>query len=404
MADRILSNWIQTYLDYTKYSEAPQKFHFWTAVSTLAGAMRRRVWIDQAYFQWTPNFYVVFVAPPGIVSKSTTASIGMRLLKQVPDVKFGPDAVTWQALTESLAGSMEDVPDPLNDSLSYPMSCITISSSEFGTFLNPSDREMVDVLVSLWDGQLGTWEKATKMSGNDSILNPWINMIACTTPSWIADNFPDYMIGGGFSSRCVYVYAEAKRHLVAYPGQQVPQELYETEEKLVRDLIHISTLVGEYKLTPNALAYGEQWYAEHYAETHAMTDSKAIGYRARKQTHIHKLAMVIAASRSDELLIRTAHLKEAAVIVTQLEEEMPKVFALIGRTASAAYVQAVVDMIGNQGVIPQAVLVKTLSQSMSLKEITEGIDTALAGEQIRRFTDKGKVLYAGESFKLPSEM
>jgi hypothetical protein len=50
--------------------------------STLAGALRRRVWLDQAYFRWHPNFYIVLVAPPGIVSKSTTAGVGMSLAQK----------------------------------------------------------------------------------------------------------------------------------------------------------------------------------------------------------------------------------------------------------------------------------------------------------------------------------
>src|SRR5690606_36221814 len=130
-----------------------------------------------------PNCYIIFVAPPGIVSKSTTLSIGMNLLKQLEGVKFGPDAVTWQALIQAMAAAKEEVLMP--DGFYHPMSCITIASSEFGTLLNPNDREMVDVLVSLWDGQIGVWKKATKTQGNDLIENPWINIGACTTPGWL---------------------------------------------------------------------------------------------------------------------------------------------------------------------------------------------------------------------------
>jgi hypothetical protein len=78
---------------------------------------------------------------------------------------------------------------------------------------------MVDLLVSLWDGKQGAFEKKTKGSGSDSVENPWINLIACTTPAWIAGNFPEYMIGGGFTSRCIFVYAEKKAKLVAYPSK-----------------------------------------------------------------------------------------------------------------------------------------------------------------------------------------
>ena len=266
MSKRIHKDWLRAYMNYSAHSEAPDKFHFWTGISVVAGALRRRVWIDMGYFQWTPNFYIVFVAPPGIVSKSTTASIGMNLLRQIPGITFGPDAVTWQSLVQSLAASTETVPivdKTTGEELHHAMSAITIVSSEFGTFLNPADREMVDVLVSLWDGQLGTWEKATKTQGSDSIENPWINIVACTTPAWIAGNFPEYMIGGGFTSRTVFVYAEEKRHLVPYPADHLPPDFKQQEKELIHDLELIASEVkGQYHLSPEAKARSEEHTSE----------------------------------------------------------------------------------------------------------------------------------------------
>ena len=104
---RHFTHWIKAYLDYTKASESPDSFHFWTAVSTLAGALRRRVWQDQLLFQWIPNFYIVFVAPAGIATKSTTLNFGMNLLEKVPDVVFGPESGSWQGLGDALADSTQ---------------------------------------------------------------------------------------------------------------------------------------------------------------------------------------------------------------------------------------------------------------------------------------------------------
>jgi hypothetical protein len=89
--------------------------YFWVGVSAIAGALRRKVWIDQAYFRWHPNMYIILVAPPGIVSKSTTASVAMRLLRRVPGIKFGPDVVTWQALVGAFAEATEKDFDDLVD-------------------------------------------------------------------------------------------------------------------------------------------------------------------------------------------------------------------------------------------------------------------------------------------------
>ncbi|TXH42236.1 MAG: hypothetical protein E6Q97_36170, partial [Desulfurellales bacterium] len=68
---RQLKDWLATYLDYTEGTEAPRVMHFWAGVSAIASVLRRRVWIDMTRFQWYPNFYIIFVAPPGIISKTT---------------------------------------------------------------------------------------------------------------------------------------------------------------------------------------------------------------------------------------------------------------------------------------------------------------------------------------------
>lgn len=55
MTKRKLNDWLKSFIEYASIGEAPLKFYFWTGVSTIAGALRRRVWIDQKNFQWTPN-------------------------------------------------------------------------------------------------------------------------------------------------------------------------------------------------------------------------------------------------------------------------------------------------------------------------------------------------------------
>ena len=220
MTTRNYADWLKAYLKYAEATEAPQHMHFWSGVSAVAGALRRKVWIDQAYFKWYPNFYIVLVAPPGIVSKSTTVGIAMDLLRKVPGIHFGPDVVTWQSLVERFASITEAFE---YQSEYHPMSAMTLESSEFGNLLDPQDKGMIDLMVALWDGKQGGFEKSTKSSGNDVVENPWINLIACTTPSWINGNFPEYMIGGGFTSRTIFVYADQKAKFIAYPGLRLPK-------------------------------------------------------------------------------------------------------------------------------------------------------------------------------------
>ena len=347
---RQFPDWLSAFMDYASYGEAPRHMYFWSGVSAVAGALRRKVWIDQAYFKWFPNFYIVLVAPPGIVSKSTTAGIAMNLLRKVPGIRFGPDVVTWPALISAFAESTEGF--ELNSEV-HVMSALTLESSEFGNLLNPQDKDMVDLLVALWDGKPGTFEKKTKHSGNDSVENPWINLIACTTPSWIAGNFPEYMIGGGFTSRCVFVYADQKAKFVAYPGQTVPKNHTEMAAALVSDLEHISCLAGEMRLTPEALRWGEAWYQKHYTVRNtSLDDDRFGGYIARKQTHIHKLAMVLSASTADDLKISAEHLAIADQMVSDLEPDMQFVFSKIGKSDNALYAERLIWFVHSKGRVP----------------------------------------------------
>lgn len=354
MTQRCFPDWLKAFCDYASFGEAPRRMYFWVGVSAVAGALRRKVWIDQAYFRWYPNFYIVLVAPPGIVSKSTTAGISMNLLRRVPGIHFGPDVVTWQALIGAFAGSKEEFKytDPgTGEQLYLPMCAMTIESSEFGNLLNPQDKDMVDLLVTLWDGKQGAFTKITKMSGNDSVENPWINIVACTTPAWIAGNFPEYLIGGGFTSRCLFVYAEAKEKYVAYPGLVVPENLPEVERALVHDLEHIATtFVGPYTLDKSAVAWGETWYKQHYANRpDGLDDERFGGYIARKQTHIHKLAMVLAAATKDTQIISEADLFLANEMVTELEADMPRVFAKIGRSEASVQAERLLGYVRKRG-------------------------------------------------------
>lgn len=344
------SDWLAAFMEYASFGEAPRHMYFWAGVSAVAGALRRKVWIDQAYFKWYPNFYIVLVAPPGIVAKSTTSAVAINLLRKVPGVKFGPDVVTWPALVSAFAESTEGF--EINGEI-YPMSALTLESSEFGNLLDPQDKAMVDLLVSLWDGKPGTFEKKTKHSGSDAVENPWINLIACTTPSWIAGNFPEYMIGGGFTSRCVFVYADAKAKYVAYPGLAVPRDLAAQAERLVEDLTHISTLAGEYRLTTDAVAWGEAWYKRHYTTRSVnLDDDRFGGYIARKQTHIHKLAMILAAASSDKLEITADHLAVADQMITDLEPDMQFVFSKIGKSESALYTERLITFVHSRKSVP----------------------------------------------------
>lgn len=368
MSARNFPDWIKAYLEYTRFSEAPSKFHFWTAVSVIAGALRRKVWIDQGYFQWIPNFYIIFVSPPGIVSKSTTADIGMNLLRQVPGIKFGPNSLTWQKFTQVLAENTEGVELP--DGEIYPMSAMTIVAGELGSLMNFEDREMVDVFVDLWDGKKGQWWRATKNSGEDKIASPFVNILGCTTPAWIRKNFDRYLLGGGFTSRTIFVYGLEKRHLEAYPGDRLAGQGVEyaaTGLRLVQDLESIGMLLGEYTISPAAKDWGREWYKAHYERYKQQdpNDEGVTSFMARKQTQIHKLGMVLAASKRNELTLLPEDLQFADKIMDAVESDLPEIFGRIAERDEVQDAVAIVQILAVRKTMTRSALYRMVFNRMS---------------------------------------
>lgn len=306
------------------------------------------------YFLWYPNFYLIFVAPPGVVNKTTTINIGMSLLRRVPGVKFGPEAVTWQALI----GAFEEATETFKiNGTHYIQSAMTIESSEFGNLIDPSNQEQIDFFISMFDCKLGSFQKVTKGSGANSVENPYINLLSCTTPAWIAGNFPEHAIGGGFASRCLFVYAEEKEKYVAYPARHMPKELHEIQQALVQDLEHIGTqIMGPYAIDPAAENWGEEFYLKHWkgSLTDELSDDRFASYLARKQMHLHKTAICIAASTRDERILLKEDLEMAFQVLLDLEHDMPKVFARIGRTNTSVQAERFIMFVQRKGRVSYA--------------------------------------------------
>lgn len=392
---RHFDNWLKAYCGFTASSEAPLEFHFWTGVSTIASCLRRRVWKDELLFKWTPNFYIIFVGPAGVVTKSTTLNLGFKLLQNVPGVYFGPDSMTWHGLGKDFEKAVEYVKytTKAGKDEQILMSPLTCSVSELGTFLRPDDRQLLSFLTDIWDGKERPFRHSTQDSAGITIEHPWLNVIAATTPSWMQSNFPASLIGEGIGSRIVFIYGDQKRHLTAYPSRQGDRVDHKaTETKLQEDLIHISKLIGEYELTDEAYAWGEAWYAGHHSNrSTALASGRYGGYLARKQTHLHKLAMVLAAAQRDELLITKNDLIEAEAILTSAEASMIKVFESVGVVDEAKHVAELVSFVRTHKWITAQNLYRLCFNIMSEKDFKQGLRLAVEGGLLEKVVKDGAI-------------
>jgi len=320
----------------------------------------------------------------------------MDILRAVPGINFGPDAVTWQSLVTSFSTACESF-EHNGEFLS--MSAVTLLASEFGNLLNLADADMVNLFITLWDGRQ-RYEKQTKMSGNDIIDAPWINILACTTPSWISTNMNQLATAGGLTSRTIYVFADAKENFIAYLDEHAPANVEQMKLDLIHDLEYISmNLSGPFHITKDARDWGNEWYTNLW-KNHYSPDKPdwTKGFIARKQTHLHKMAMILSVSRDDKMMITAEDLQLSEEMLRSVESNLDRVFAHVGRSDESIQAERFIDFIKKAGELEYANAYKSIHTFFPDFRDFEGIVSGAVRSGQIRMVQKGNdfwLVYSG---------
>jgi hypothetical protein len=145
---------------------------------------------------------------------------------------------------------------------------------------------------------------------------------------------------------------------------------------------------GEMHLSPEAFELGETWYAEFHGNRPKHLDNEYFGgYIARKQTHIHKLAMVLSAAESNELIIEASHLSKSIDIITSLEADMDKVFSKIGQDSQGRKALELRNIVHVHKKIRMESLYKMMMNKMGVDEFKSAISGALLSGECKKIQE-----------------
>jgi hypothetical protein len=381
---RELSDWITAYQEYTLETESAAIFHKWTAISVLAAVLRRKVWFNFGRIKIFPNLFVVFVAEPGVARKTQAISFGEELLSNISGVAIAADTSTPQALLDDLEEAVTATLMP--DSTNFSHSSLTIFSGEFESFLGDKkeNARMLVILTDLFDCKQRPYRTRTRHSGSNEIPSPFLNMLAATTPESLANSLPSTAIGGGLTSRIIFVWAEGRRKKIDVP-EKPPSRI---KDALVKDLAVISRIAGAYNFTGDGRAWWKKWYAsyEENDPKRICKDPAFRGWYSRKPLFIIKLAVIIAASRagSGELVITPEYLEAALETLEEAERTMTKTFSAVGRSSVTADVELVRSLLQQHKVLSENTLLQMVWRDIDSKKFDTVIHTILRSGEARR--------------------
>lgn len=337
MSERRLRDWLSSFLEYCENDEPPLLFKKWTGISVIASALQRRCFVEWEKIIY-PNLYIVLIGSSG-VRKGTAMEPGYNLVRNEPVIKLSAEATTREALIRKLK--------KIGDLISYDEdkrvvhSSLTIWSQELTVFLGYKNEQFLTDLTDWYDCK-ECWTYETKNMGVDEVIGVCVNLIGATTPEMLQHALPPITIGGGLTSRIIFVYGAAKSCINPAPFKTPYQK--SLMEDLQYDLSVITQMKGQFVMTEGFLNRRIDWYVKQSTNP-PILDPKFWGYLERRPTHQLKVAMAMSASRSNDLVLDEEIFVRSVEWLEECERSMERVYKGYGRKDYAPFMERILHIL-----------------------------------------------------------
>lgn len=329
-----MSDWIEDFLAYTEGIPSPDIFRLWAAISTIAGALERRVFVWTRRSALYPNMFNLLVAPPAVgKSQAIFHTQDLWLAANQSGFHIAPDNVSRASLIDALAEATTKRVVPESNSI-IEYNTLLVAAGELGVLIPAHDLDFLSVLAYLYDCPKYFRERKRGNNLQLEITHPQLTILAGTQPGFMAEVIPETAWNMGFMSRIIMVYAGSTPYVSIFENQELRADL---RADLAKRLGQMSKLMGGFHFTPEAKEDLEAW-AKGGAKP-IPEHSKLVHYCGRRVLHVLKLAMVSSASRGPSLIIEHSDIQRARQWLLEAEERMPDVFREMTGRSDAVVIQ-----------------------------------------------------------------
>jgi hypothetical protein len=297
---------IDDFQAHTLGYETNNHIAFWTAVHGISSTIKRQASLSFGDGLF-PNFFILIVAPPAVVRKSTALArfdgienAMWKSNKNEPMEKlYRALVMRGKATSEQLFNSMSNKKVQINEETEPIMSDanLIIRVSELSVFFSKAqyNQGLIDKMTDFYDCKDFDTD-STIARGSKELYNIYCTMFACTTPDAFKGSIPETAFGGGFMSRCTVVNEQMTHRII--PTPYYPSNAPDREEMGQRLMWILQNKKGTYSFTPEAYDAYKEWYKDDIMKQRkSALEVNADHREGRKSITILKLALTFAIQR-----------------------------------------------------------------------------------------------------------
>jgi hypothetical protein len=357
--------------EYCLDTEVPGIFALWAGVSTISATLGRDCFVSQGHFVVYSNTYIILVAGSAKCRKSTAINIASRFIESVdPKIKTLSQKMTPEALIGTLSGTLGG--EEGSTIITAHAEGIAVVD-EMATMIDANSFKsgMIPILTKLYDCEDFQYE--TRGRGREDVSNPCLSILAGSTLHWIKEAIPQVAIGGGFTSRVIFVYTDTVDKLIPWPTKN------DANDKIKSDIHHDLNLVAKIRGPFAFDAEAKKYYSEEYIrfiQNSDFYDNKNLaGYAGRRHILLLKLSMIVSASERDSKLVNLKDVEVALKILQSAETNMPNVLAQISSEPIGDVCEEVLHIIRHRTKVSRRDLLKLMRHKLVARDLDVIVDT-----------------------------
>lgn len=296
-----MASWLDQVIEYSKYSESPERHFWWSGLAVISAIARKNVWLDRFYYTLYPNIYVIIVSAKSGLRKGVPLSLANSLLSSLQEIRVVGGQNSIQAIIRDLSKQKTTESGQI-----FSDAQAILIAPEFRDFLINDDSALT-TLTNLHDthAHFEAFTKSLKGTSEPEVLkNPCISLLAASNETLLGEIIKNTDMEGGFVARSFIVY-ESKRRLINSLVDKPPMTL--SKGDLLPYLQELLKVKGEFKWTDKSKALYDRWYTKICG----MEVEDKTGSLERIGDQVLKAAMLIALANDFSLELKSRFIQEA---------------------------------------------------------------------------------------------